>query len=113
MTSTTRARAPRRAQFGITLTERGASLLRSQADRLKVRPTTLAAQLLEQALDDRTAPPDHGRELLEAVRAEVASLARAHHNVSLKLLRTAGQMSTVEVGEWAKRYLTGRGPPPR
>jgi hypothetical protein len=106
-----RKRAPRRSQFGITLTERAAGLLRAQADQLKVRPTSLAAQLVEQALEDRAAASHQGPALLEELRVALSSLTRSHHNVSLKLLRTAGHLTAAEVAAWAKKYLGERSPP--
>ena len=100
-----RNRTPRPRQFGITLSEERANLLRAEAERLKLKPTTLAAQLLEQALNERSGAPDLVRRTLDELRGEVHQLARAHFNATLKLLRTAGGMSVAEVGDWAKRHL--------
>lgn len=100
-----RKRKPRKKQFNLTLSEEHTNLLRTEAGRLKLKATTLAGQLLGQALTERASPRDDGHEVLEALRAEVRALARSHHNATLKLLRTAGGMSVADVSAWAKRHL--------
>lgn len=86
----------------MSLRESHARELRARANELGVKVATLARQLLEKALDDRASESTGGAEKL---LAELRTLSRAHYNATLKLLRTAGGMSTAEVTEWAKLHL--------
>jgi len=108
---TRKPREPRPNQFGVTLSEDCARLLRERAEELDLRATTLAKRLLEQALTDRvldeggSRASENTRGPLEKLQADLQALSRAHYNATLKLLRMAGGMSAAEVTAWAKRHL--------
>lgn len=110
----------RRHVFGVTISEAHAEALRAQAERLSLPPTTLAARLLERALDDRkrtgsnpseTPQPKPGTEdeLIAAVTAllrEVQSVRRAQQNIAVKLLHATAGLSSAQINEWVGRHLT-------
>ena len=107
-------REPRPNQFGITLGEKYAELLRANAGELNESPTTLGGRLLEKALAERETSLEEGSKAvdgkegllkeLRTLRKELVALRKMHHNATVKLLNLSG-MSAAEVTAWAKRHL--------
>jgi len=109
---------PRKPQINVTVSVECVSLLRGLADELEQKPSTLAGELLEQALLDRAAgaPEDTTRRrgqpdkagssdaLLRAVLDELQRVARRQKNGTLKLLRQSG-MTVEQVNQWAKERM--------
>ena len=102
-----RKRPPRKNQFGVTLPREHADLLRRQAARLKVKETTLAGNLLREALTERESPHEVGGDGLGELLAELRALRAAHHVATLKLLEESG-MSVEAVMAWGKKHLGKR-----
>jgi hypothetical protein len=81
-------------------------LLEAQRKRLRIPGrATLAKELLEHALAERTSHGVDAAHGLEELRADVRALRRAHHNSVLKILSTAGRMSKEEVEKWAEKWI--------
>jgi 1,6-anhydro-N-acetylmuramate kinase len=95
----------RRIQVNVSLSDEAAELLRAETKRLRTKATTLAKELLEHALAERTGRgEDVMTQELEQLRAEIRALKRDHFNATLKLLQQSG-MSAAEVRAWAEKRL--------
>jgi hypothetical protein len=94
----------RRNQFNVSLGDESAGLLRAEAKRLRTDATTLARNLLEHALAERTGRSDGVAQALDQVREEVRALRRSHINATMKLLQRGG-MSDEAVVKWAKAKM--------
>ncbi len=105
LTKKRRGRAPgaRRNQFGVTLADAPAEMLRAAARRRRIYPTTLAAELLEQALLEQQTGGGRAKELAE-LREAIRTLALNQRNGLRKLLLLGG-MPAKEVEEWITRRL--------
>lgn len=103
-TTTKRVGGSRRNQFGVTLLDGPAEILRAAAKRRRMAPTSLAAEILEQALADRGAGPQAIAEELAEIRELLLTLKVNQINGTLKLLRLSG-LSLAEIKIWRKEHL--------
>ncbi len=93
-------------QFGITLSEGAANVLRAKAARLRTPPATLAAQLVEEALAQKLGGGARDdRALLQAILRELSVLGHDQYASTVKILSKAGGMPGDEIERWASRRL--------
>src|SRR6267142_597813 len=91
----------RRNQFGVTLDDGPAEMLRAAAKRRRVYATTLAAELLEEAILEREAGRAGAAKELAELRKEIQTLAINHKNGLVKLMAHSG-MSREQIEDWKK-----------
>lgn len=94
----------RRKQFGVRLEEGPAEALIAGARSRGVPPTTLAAEILEQALADEALRRPGTDAAIAQLQEAVTSLAFNHHQGLVKLLGLAG-MSRQEILDWKASRL--------
>ena len=98
---TKKRRGSRRNQFGVTLADGPAEMLRASAKRRRMAATTLATELLEQALLERGGA---GAKELAELREAIRALTTNHTNGLVALLAMGG-LSAKEIEKWKKAHL--------